>query len=588
MIIDEGFGLLITLESDGTCALITERDRHFDHLHSNIYGPDSLQSVCGLTGGGSGVTVFAGECPRLGRLVLKHGGPKDLLDIFSLVTVQRELELRGMERPLASTALLSRTPRFKMIYVSPHHLRDRGIELWIKVRRSVRGKKSSVSLKELDHWEQSQHSLNNRPIFLSYHSTDKESGESICRVIEKRFEINIGKFRYTIHDGEVKIVPGHGYKFLQEFVSELMALQEQCFWKLTLGQERIGDQNSENGAFLLMNGKLQGEFLRSTMDQFIHVIHNIRRVTLENETEMITEVRRDISALQRNSITPTASQVSKVMDLFCGKAIRKNFLPKVGRFAKLMELGHRFRNHIFQFLDNCELLPTKYLGKILKEGIMMDSIFEGYPSIPSALSLMMEKSWMQILQDATLCHTSIASSAIWTCGNSDAGLHNMLISTDFLWLFDLSEPERMPIPAFLTKFLMSFFHVFGMQDDNSLKTWVVRFEPKEDGCLRLTDETAKKIPQMHTAFKYACDRCIKDIFEGDESVRTVLLNYVILQLLSDASFCLERWESKGGGEKKFYTCDRGQCLDKWLWRSLWDIYIATDVTNRYQSIVFKT
>ena len=98
MITHEEFGLLIALESDGTCALISQRFSHYDHLHSNIYGPNSLQSVCQLTGGESGFIVFAGECPCLGRLVLKHGGPRDLLDVFSLV--QRELEQRRTQQPL--------------------------------------------------------------------------------------------------------------------------------------------------------------------------------------------------------------------------------------------------------------------------------------------------------------------------------------------------------------------------------------------------------------------------------------------------------------------------------------------------------
>ena len=72
------------------------------------------------------------------------------------------------------------------------------------------------------------------------------------------------------------------------------------------------------------------------------------------------------------------------------------------------------------------------------------------------------------------------------------------------------------------------------------------------------------------------DRFLADVFEGEAAVRKLMVRYVILQLLSDAAFCLERWEHKGGGVEHL----RPLALEKWLWRAMWDIYIATEVVGR--------
>jgi hypothetical protein len=50
------------------------------------------------------------------------------------------------------------------------------------------------------------------------------------------------------------------------------------------------------------------------------------------------------------------------------------------------------------------------------------------------------------------------------------------------------------------------------------------------------------------AFKVTLDRLVDVPFEGEEAMRGLLINYVTLQLLSDAAFCLERWTIKGGGQ----------------------------------------
>jgi len=155
-------------------------------------------------------------------------------------------------------------------------------------------------------------------------------------------------------------------------------------------------------------------------------------------------------------------------------------------------------------------------------------------------------------------------------------LHNTFLSEERgLEIFDLGEPTLEPRPGFLTKFLMSFWHTLGMESDGK-GSWKVRFlVVRKDGdeCLSLTAETKEKIPYIRQVFTETVDHFIENIFNGDEHVRRLLLKYVVLQLLSDSSFCLRRWESKGGGAERYG--DRLEYpMEKWLWRSLWDQYIA--------------
>ena len=150
-------------------------------------------------------------------------------------------------------------------------------------------------------------------------------------------------------------------------------------------------------------------------------------------------------------------------------------------------------------------------------------------------------------------------------------------------MFDLGEPTLEPRPAFLTKFLMSFFHTLGMECDGPGGIWQNRFDIvhcPEDNIDRLstTLETKEKIPYLLDAFNTTVDYIIKNVFYDDVNVRKLMLRYVVMQLLSDASFCLQRWESKGGGAERFGARSKDP-LEKWLWRTLWDCYIASFVQS---------
>lgn len=154
---DLNFGLLITLDNGNTiCQLTFCPDAHYPDIHPNAYAPEALTNMRKLGGGGSGVAVFEGHHPQLGDIVMKHGGDKDLQELFALATIAEELVARGKktgniatetnhsinhdnnenddnETNDASTAakhLQERIPAFRMIYISPNHLGEKRRELW--------------------------------------------------------------------------------------------------------------------------------------------------------------------------------------------------------------------------------------------------------------------------------------------------------------------------------------------------------------------------------------------------------------------------------------------------------------------------
>jgi hypothetical protein len=571
-------GLLIALDPDGSFSMTFEPDCNWDIIHPNVYAPRDLTSMKVLHGGGSGVTVFQGESPSLGSLVMKHGRAKDSKEVFSLAHISRELALRGADHLEAACDMRSRIPEFKMVYISPYHLRDRGIELWIKLRTSVRKRYARHSSSDLRVMERSEHSQNRKEIRICHSQDASDTGIELSHT--RRLDLFVN-YDETSENGVV-VGSQQGFPILVELMRQLIDEQEHSLWKFTIAQKTIGHRDALNGALVHTRGLLRGALLATVIDQFIQVIKNLVVLTRDGERSGVAEVREEVARLQLEH-NPCPSSVSKLANLFCGKAIKKNFDPLRGRFAKMAKYGERFRNNTCECLEETELRPAFYLGLLLKKGNTMDCVFQGVESTISAFETVQD-SWLSVLALATSLKSNAATDIIWTNGLTDAGLHNTFVGKNFLWLFDLGEPENMPIPAFMTKLLMSFMHVFGMEDSEN-GDWVCRFVETDDGKLALTPETVAAIPKMHDTFEYTLDRFRNEVFEEDEDVIQVLLNYVVLQLLSDAAFCLERWESKGGGEKKYYTCGRVEQLHKWMWRCLWDLYIANDVVNRWKHTI---
>jgi len=360
-----------------------------------------------------------------------------------------------------------------------------------------------------------------------------------------------------------------------------------------------------------------------------------------NVVEQVREEYNEILQRQQRSINGkmvSAKDVSDLVNDFVGKAIHKNFHPDHGRFVMLRQFGRDLR-HGEVYLTEEEVVPAMHLEnlfynhfdgnendeggespfcvgeirKVARETFSMltedvhgpsdtfgnvqsnvdvndrataatdtastlskslhhrRSICE-HPIFASGLS-----QWQSLLELSLSMKHPNATNRVWTCGLTDGGLHNLFLGEEQMWAFDLGEPSLEPIPAFLTKFLMSFFHALGMEEDEK-GDWVVRFEQAE-GKLRPTEATKKLFPQIVHSFNITVDRLIKELFGGEEEVRTLLVRYVVTQLISDAAFCIEKWKTKGGGDES--RSDHQKHLEKWLWRALWDVYASEELRRLY-------
>lgn len=589
--VPEDHGLLIQLLPDGTIAVETVPDQHYPKIHPNCYAPADLENVRLLHGGGSGTAVFGGFYrPKGQAIVMKHGGPKDTKEVFSLAVITSELLLRRRELSEAAADHMSRRlPVFLMVYISPHHLRDRGGELWASVRAPTytrSGRRLSVTEQDTARGQEvtlprsDLVKLSKLPAPCKPPSAKRRirvatnDGKKAGSWIVSHSNVEITLLNLT-ENGKI----GEGIAFLREFCAELVAEEELHSWKVTLGQKWIGGTKAINGADILTRGDLQGALLETLIREFSSVMQDLDRLTHQNERQGRYElVQREVERLRTYS---DVLQVSKTSDSFVGRSICKNFHPTDGRFRNLRLLGDDFREGNF-FLTDAEQAPARFLGKLLKPGANATEVFEDASSPKSALDAMEDLGWLNILEHATQFNESTSAAAtecLWTSGLTDAGLHNTFLSVERgLEIFDLGEPTLEPRPAFLTKFLMSFFHTIGMESDGS-GSWKCRFNvvPSEGGGERLspTPDTEEKIPYLRGVFTTTLDHIIESIFSGDESVRKLLLKYIVLQLLSDSSFCLQRWEAKGGGVER--CGDRSDALAKWLWRSLWDQYVASYV-----------
>ena len=321
----------------------------------------------------------------------------------------------------------------------------------------------------------------------------------------------------------------------------------------------------------------------------MEVLRSLQAVTKPKEKEGVEQVREEVDNMP-DDMSP--ADVSRQADAFVGSAIVKNWHPEKGRFtiARGLAQGLRGEDDSMVLTDE-EVLPARALGNLLSTlRTSLNTVFTSPAPAEFETPVyfyQLHSIWRDLLIESTHLKCPAATECIWTCGLTDAGLHNMFFSGGKLWLFDLGKPNYQPLPAFLTKFLMSFFHALGMQDTADGSTWVNRFQESQTqgGMLELTAQTKELLLIAHEAFSIALERIINEMFDGEETVRTLLLKYTILQILSDASFCFQKWQIKGGGAPAYGEGNHNRGLEKWLWRALWDIYVAADVMSTYNIYV---
>eukprot|EP00929_Paragymnodinium_shiwhaense_P069097 TRINITY_DN34855_c0_g1_i1.p1 TRINITY_DN34855_c0_g1~~TRINITY_DN34855_c0_g1_i1.p1 ORF type:complete len:679 (-),score=146.27 TRINITY_DN34855_c0_g1_i1:122-2158(-) len=564
-------GLIVSLDEQGRSRLRFVPDKGLDFIHPHIHVPADLQDPEQLAGGGSGVTVFKGSHPDFGEVVMKHGGFRDTVELFALATITEQLNARSVALDAAEAAeeMRVRLPQFKFLYISRAHLRDRGLELWSILRSKMR----SDSAGKIRQLVLDAKKRKDRTICLWDSNGDRTKTRLANDVLEIVARPGV---EFDAACDSWCSPQGSGYDQLHKVVGELSETQREMSWKFTLAQSAIGGKHPVQGSKLLTDGKLDRECLDLLMKEEMRVINCLRKLTYPEEAGGLGELREEVERIRREDLGP--EKVSKNLDSFVGLAVKKNWHPEIGRFKKLRDVGEAFRLGKPVLLDD-ERQPALFLGMLLESGSRLEEIFSTGLTGTNMLDAQVG-TWRSLLEDATNMRSTMALSRVWTCGLADGGLHNMFVSEWQVWLYDLGEPALMPLPALLTKFLFSFFHNLGMEETPS-GSWVNRFQHEPDanggvGRLRLTPETEVLLAEVSGEFHTTLNRFVQYGFAGEEGVRDLLIRYVELQLLSDAAFCLERWEAKGGGAERL----RPVPLEKWLWRSLWDLYAASYVASR--------
>jgi len=379
-------------------------------------------------------------------------------------------------------------------------------------------------------------------------------------------------------DNKTILLKNDSYQNLEDIAHELIAVMSKRLLKFTLAQKTIGGESPRTGNQWLYSGQLHGHVLENLIAQFVRVIKHLKALTLPEEVDVVEHVRQELERYEFDH-DAKISEMSNVTNAFVGNAIRKNFDEEKGRIMFLQEMGKKFRVFGLMVLTPEEELPGKLIGRLLEDGAIMSDVFLDSPCEKAPLNPG-EEFWKNILRRAVDTRDTMSPSAlqrVWDCGLADAGIHNLFVTETDLFLFDLGEPELQSLPGFLTKFLFSFFHTLGMEDDEETGSWVRRFDVVGEK-LVLTKATKELLPKAYDAFQVCLDRLIDEVLDGDKTLRFLLLQYVTLQLLSDTAFCLQKWAIKGGGQDRQHNHQRG--IEKWLWRALWDIHIACDINTQ--------
>lgn len=489
----------------------------------------------------------------------------------------------------AMSQIQIRIPAFKMIYISPMHLREREEELVnsgqfratmmkrrhafkstlnaAAVQKAIQGVDDEDNLEKLESMSLSKSMRRTSRVITRQHSTLGRKGRDIHlfgadNVKLSSFDVKAnhvdvcfgGSYCHEKRDGSILYEEGSdddddgdvdakeevalphtcrtaadgsdGYSTLMAFVNQLEQHQKANEWKVTLAQQTIGTtfengdinkpKSARTASSLLYEGKLQGRLLHHLIDEEIKMIRNMQLLTMPEESNVVEQVRQEYNDIlqrqQRMKGMVSAEDVSDTMNDFVGKAILKNFHPEYGRFVMLRQFGRDLRHDKIHLTEE-EIVPAMHLEnlfynqfdsnedefdvgeirKVAREtfsmltedvpgpsdtfGDAVESKVNGsddragislsqtlnhrrsiceHPIFASGLS-----QWQSLMELSLSMKHPNATNRVWTCGLTDGGLHNLFLGEEQMWAFDLGEPSLEPIPAFLTKFLMSFFHALG-------------------------------------------------------------------------------------------------------------------------------
>jgi hypothetical protein len=204
-----------------------------------------------------------------------------------------------------------------MIYISPHHLRERPRGLWSRLIKLTK--------------EFSKGNLFSSPSLLSDYFASQKNGVEGDGSPEGNLSLYSSNARsiriFSSNKKEVKVCPlphsvdmilgsgddittatsgslhygatGNGYDYLKIFVDALADTQEKWFWKFTLAQKTIGGASPRTASSCLAEGELSGDLLDTLIREFLLVIHNLQSLTLAAEENVVDQVRVELRGIEQ-------------------------------------------------------------------------------------------------------------------------------------------------------------------------------------------------------------------------------------------------------------------------------------------------
>jgi len=161
-------------------------------------------------------------------------------------------------------------------------------------------------------------------------------------------------------------------------------------------------------------------------------MQNLRELTWQDEKRGVETVKKELIRLRNHR---EVSAVSKEADSFVGSAIIKNY-KRGGRFEKLREFGEVFQAFFREslmdddlYFEEEEVVAARCLGQLLERGVSTEVVFVGAPFLQCALDLV-EDNWLAVLEQAVALDdpdNPCTTERIWSCGLTDAGLHNTFV-----------------------------------------------------------------------------------------------------------------------------------------------------------------
>ena len=316
-----------------------------------------------------------------------------------------------------------RIPAFRMVYISPMHLRERRAELRNSTFRTTFLNNLNISFDGLDARATRMKSCHEDEMGKNMRVSVKRQGRAIClfgstdpesssiRTHSSHVDLCFGgsyrlwsgKESTKVEESCNNVNPGHtcavnegekendGYRSLLAFVNQLYHHMQFNNWKVTLAQQTIGacsndpTKSAPTASYLLAKGLLRGPLLHKLLDEEIRIIRNLQLLTLPNEVDVRDGVRLEYEMIKgrmaRSGTITSAADISNTANAFVGKAIHKNFHPESGRFVLLKQFGVDLRDGSVH-LKSKEIMPAKHLDKILNDCFERDDGREDECGVP--------------------------------------------------------------------------------------------------------------------------------------------------------------------------------------------------------------